>query len=442
MRFPSVQRAVLFLAVLAACPALHANEAELAQRVGGAYKGLFYLNDFSYLQEPGYNDWHLGEDLKQLALGNGVLDIGGQLRLRHHHERGMKGATRFLPGDDNFLLTRLRLFANYQANDWLSLHFETIYADSSGESFPPRVIDENFMDILNGLARIKLTEELSVDLGRHELLYGDQRVISPLDWANTRRTFEGARVRYASGDVKIDGFFTHLVPPRPTMMDEANYDLPFYGIYGTYGGFENATVDSYYLGADNNLTGQSLHTFGGRLKGNVDNLLYDLEGAIQTGKRAGGVTQNGETFVTVGLGRAMPNVTWTPTVWVYYDYASENYNQLFPLAHKYLGFIDAVARRNIEAPNLLFTLKPHERVQFLLWYYHFMSNTAAPVISIGGTPPQNGHKHFGDELDLLVNMKVDDRSSVLFGYSYFWRGDKILNSSDAEFFYMHYLLNF
>jgi len=33
------------------------------------------------------------------------------------------------------------------------------------------------------------------------------------------------------------------------------------------------------------------------------------------------------------------------------------YNHLFPLAHKYLGFIDATARANIESPNLLVTMK-------------------------------------------------------------------------------------
>jgi hypothetical protein len=30
-----------------------------------------------------------------------------------------------------------------------------------------------------------------VRVGRQELLYGSQRLISTLDWANTRRTFQG-----------------------------------------------------------------------------------------------------------------------------------------------------------------------------------------------------------------------------------------------------------
>ncbi len=50
------------------------------------------------------------------------------------------------------------------------------------------------------------------------------------------------------------------------------------------------------------------------------------------------------------------------------------FNDLFPLGHKYLGFIDAVRRQNIEAPNVLLTMKPHAKVDILCWYWHFMAN--------------------------------------------------------------------
>ena len=58
----------------------------------GSHKPLFYDNDFSYLNDPCYKGSCLGDALKQNPLGAcgqfGTLDIGGELRVRYHHEQG------------------------------------------------------------------------------------------------------------------------------------------------------------------------------------------------------------------------------------------------------------------------------------------------------------------------------------------------------------------
>jgi|GEM_PF-6721698 len=53
--------------------------------------------------------------------------------------------------------------------------------------------------------------------------------------------------------------------------------------------------------------------------------------------------------------------------------------------------------------------------------------------SIGNTPPQNGSKDFGDELDVFVRYTIGPRSSVWFGWSRFWRGTTIIGDRDADF---------
>lgn len=51
----------------------------------GAYKGVFYANDFSYLNDPCYDGpSFIGDNLKGLLNGN--LDIGGEARVRYHKE--------------------------------------------------------------------------------------------------------------------------------------------------------------------------------------------------------------------------------------------------------------------------------------------------------------------------------------------------------------------
>ena len=160
-------------------------------------------------------------------------------------------------------------------------------------------------------------------------------------------------------------------------------------------------------------------------------------------------------FATAGIGKKLGDSPSSPTIWLYYDYASGNniggdfnrYNQLFPLAHKYLGFIDAVQRSNIESPNILFTAKPSERSKLLIWYYHLMANQDTDIVpAIGGTPlPQSTtSKDLGDELDIIYTIDVSPRSKLLLGWSHFWIGNKIQTPgrSDADFFYSQWHVNF
>ena len=73
---------------------------------------------------------------------------------------------------------------------------EFIDADSHYENAPARPIDVNRSDMLNLFGDVMVYDGSSgpiwARVGRQELLYGVQRVVSPLDWANTRRTFDGA----------------------------------------------------------------------------------------------------------------------------------------------------------------------------------------------------------------------------------------------------------
>ena len=192
---------------------------------------------------------------------------------------------------------------------------------------------------------------------------------------------------------------------------------------------------------------------GMRINGGIDEWLFEFEGGPQFGRQSGLGLDHEAAFCTCGIGRSLgTQLPWSPTVWLYYDYASGNniggdfnqFNQLFPLAHKYLGFIDAVQRANIESPNILITLKPAEKVSLLCWYWHFMSNQDSDIVpSIGGTPLQStASKDLGDELDLIATYQIDPRSNVLVGWSHFWRGNKILAPKDADFFYTQWELNF
>ena len=51
-------------------------------------------------------------------------------------------------------------------------------------------------------------------LGRQELGFGRQRLVSPLDWANARRTFDGLTLEWLGEDWHTTGFVNRPVKVR------------------------------------------------------------------------------------------------------------------------------------------------------------------------------------------------------------------------------------
>jgi len=230
----------------------------------GSHKTLFYANDFSYLSDKDNTASCLGDNLKDRKVGkHGTLSLGGQIRWRYHSERGLgqqAGFTRFqadvLRGNDEYI---------------------------------ERAIDSNRGDFLNLFADFNLDDRTTVRLGRQELLFGNQRLISPLDWSNTRRRFDGVRTISKFDKFKLDTFYTQFVPVQPTDFDTPNEDLHFWGAYATLTELENKTLDLYYIGLNNNAGPdgfEAVHTFGSRLQGSTANkLLYEFEGSARFDRR-------------------------------------------------------------------------------------------------------------------------------------------------------------
>lgn len=440
--------------------------------VKNAYATVFYGNNFQYLQSPNYDGpYFAGDALKGLL--NGKLDLGGEYRSRYQSEKNHRGLG--ITGlDDQFWLTRTRLFANYRANEYLRFYGEYLYADSAGEDFAPRAIEENRGEAQNLFVDVALLDtgniQMTGRLGRQELILGNERLVSPLDWANTRRTFDGYRLTLSAESTDLDLFYTNPVLRVPETggtneWDSSNNDTRFYGAYLSNRATDLGTLETYYLGFENQPANFSFHTLGSRIVGAKDRLLYEFEGGVQFGDNSNGSTHNAG-FLTAGLGRKLDlqlaGRTWSPTVWGWYDWASgadqppfspgdNGLNHLYPLAHKYLGFMDLFGRRNINDFNLQFITPLTERVSFLFWYHYLYLDEATTPYSVAMTPYNAGtaavSKDLGNEYDLLFTVNVNPRNSMLLGYSYFDVGDYydtpgVLANENAQFLYWQYQVRF
>lgn len=457
----------------AAPPANNDKKKKLTKAAKSAFKGLFYANDFSYLDDPEFaGPFFLGDSLKRLDYGR--LDIGGEYRLRYHNEHNHRGLG-LTGNDDEFLLRRLRLFANYRINDRIRFYGEYLYADSGGEDFNPRPIEENRGEAQNLFFDVKLLDDccgsLTARVGRQELLFGAQRLVSPLDWANTRRTFDGYRLTYKTADVAVDSFYTNPVARVPATggnheWDRADTGQHFFGTYLTRQLGDGHTTDLYYIALDNETLDFSFHTIGSRLVGNRGRLLYELEGGVQFGEDSDG-SGHGAGFVTAGIGRKLDFCVAgrqrQPTIWAWYDWASggdaglispgdNGFHHFFPLAHKYNGFLDLFGRRNLNDVNVQLISPITERVKLILWYHYFFLDQATTPYSVVMTPfnaaNPAGDKELGHEIDLLLNVTLSPRHSCLVGYSFFSAGDYydttagVPTNSDANFLYLQYQTRF
>lgn len=451
------------------------KQADLKKAVGSAYAPLFFNNKFDYINNPLYSDWYPGDALKRMPVGDCMtLDIGGQYRMRQHSERNFRGLG--LTGrDDDFLLHRTRLFANLTYGDHIRVYAEAIDADSNYENFAPRPIEVNRADMLNLFVDFKLfdcdTQSLTARVGRQELLYGSQRLVSPLDWANTRRTFEGLNFLWRGEDWNADFFYVEPVQTDPVHFDSAIDEQEFLGVYATYKAIKDQTIDLFALQYNNASAPKNFQytTLGSRWQGSVDSWLWETEGGVQFGENSDG-SDHSAGYWTLGGGRKFDHC-WKPTLWVYYDWASggdvlgagNGFDHLFPLAHKYLGFMDLFARSNIESPNVQLTFSPREKINMTVWYHYlFLETTGDTPYNVNMTPFKSGNappsSDLGHEIDFTVQYVINPRMDVLFGYSHFFAGDYyklspvgpvapsgtpgVPYAGDASFFYTQFTWNF
>jgi hypothetical protein len=141
-----------------------------------------------------------------------------------------------------------------------------------------------------------------------------------------------------------------------------------------------------------------------------------------------------EHSLTFGLGKRLAEGDKKPTLWAYYDWASgdgtinQGWNQLFPLGHRYNGFMDLFGRKNLHDINLLYTVDATKKLQLLAWYHYFaLANRKQGPYGLnllpfnpGGTV---GSQDLGHEVDLMGTYKLNPRSTVLLGFSQFFAGD-------------------
>jgi hypothetical protein len=393
------------------------------------------------------------------------LTLGGQLREREEYFRSFLFGASVPQESDAYLLSRLRLSADLHISPYLRLFAEEksafalnreLQGGSTSTYVEEYALQNAFADVIFPAA-----DEAKVTLrgGRQEMLLGSQRLVGEPDFGQTRRTYDGGRGLVQIRNWTIDLFGTQPVVPQTDQFNKSSSQNKLFGVYAA-GPIHPVNLDLYWLGVDNaaaSFNGTSgrerRHTLGGRAWGKIGQtgVDFELEGAAQFGTI--GREEIAAWMLTGILGYTAAAVQLSPRIYAEFDYASGDtkkggrvgtFNQLYPAAHSFLGYIDYIGRQNIVSESTGLSISPlHDLTLSVQHYFFWRASDADALYNKSGTVFRAGTgttaRYVGAELDLFASYNFTRHLLGYAGYSHFFAGDFIRRtgpSEDSDFVYL------
>jgi hypothetical protein len=418
------------------------------KRLKAQFKNLRFQENWTALadQEMQTDHWYPG--LKYVELGeqgDWSASFGGQARWQTKWDENRLGPGGSATGSNDYNLLRLRLHGDLRLRDDFRAYVELIHATTHGNEVPPAPIDRNSLDVLNAFVEF-YGDGTSTRIGRTEMEYGAQRLISPLDWGNTRRAFQGGVFQVVNGELTTDVFAVKPVAVDPRGEDDPDHSRWFAGAYSTYALGPGTGVDAYLLllNEDDDViptpgaaTGNmELYTYGARYWAKAGATDWEAEAARQSGDFGGNAIR--ASMLTLRAGQTFDDCPGKPRVGLDFDYASGDedstdtthgtFNQLYPLGHAYFGYLDLVGRQNIIQimPNVVW--QTSETTSFRVSYSDFeLADDDDFLYNAGGGASSPGaalgtSRDVGHEVDLTLTWRppcMAPHGAFLFGYSEF-----------------------
>jgi hypothetical protein len=372
--------------------------------------------------------------------------------------------------DDSWFLNRVRLGMKITPVPYLNIYVQG-QDTREWDSDRPNIIGamgaegDDAFDLRQGYIELGNAKSgFSGKLGRQIFLYGDERLVGPLDWANQSRTFDAIRLRYAAEKWWVEAFASSVVKftdgtfNESDWLDDAMRDQTFSGIYFSTTALGKQTTDFYVFHLDESYAGgdSEFVTLGTRMKstpGAFNGWDYETEMAFQTGDVRG---RDLSSFAGHwGTGYTFASHPWKPRLGVEYNYAGgdsnsqdgdvETFQNLFPTNHKFYGYMDVFSWQNLHNVAVSLSATPSKKLKLQLDYQLFwLADTSDGWYRANGTtlvrPITPGADSFaGSEVDLTVIYKATKNLTFQAGYSHFFAGGYLGDTGaedDADFAYV------
>jgi hypothetical protein len=429
------------------------------------YQKLRYDEDYSYLKDPAKRTdfWDPIKYIPLSASGDTYLSLGGEARLKYELYKNYRWDPN-APDKDGYLLQRYLLSADLHLGGSIRVFGQLQSSLEDGRAGGARGTDENSIDIHQLFADFKLPlgdtggdNDVTLRLGRQEMLYGSQRLISVRDSPNIRRSFDAVRLLTKFGDWHIDAFYSRPVEDDPGAFDDwGDNGTTFWGVYATHPipFLKGANADLYFLDLDRpdaefvQGTGdEHRQSVGTRVFGKAGGLDYNFEGVYQWGSFAGGdilawtlASDTGYTF---------KDAAWTPRVGLRADIISGDtfqsttklgtFNPLFPRG-AYFGEASLIGPANLIDIHPTLDLHVTEDVKVTAdWDIFWRYSDHDGIYDNGGNVirgPDGTAKFIGHQASIGVEWQIERHMTFNACYSHSFAGEYIKESgpgSDVDF---------
>lgn len=391
--------------------------------------------------------------LKHVALGGrAFVTVAGQERARSERVRHLA-----MDGDgasDAFALQRLRVSADLHVGDRLRFFGELRDSRAAGRDLPggARPQDDDRRDAQNAFGELSCCRAgarawAALRVGRQEMIQAKERLVSPGDWTNAPRTFQGVRGLARLGAATADAFTTH-----PVLLDQRRANGPdvatrFSGVVAGAplpgGVVPDAVAQLYAYDLRQRSTtfagvtgGHRRETLGARVAGRAAPwLAYETEGAWQFGTLGAGRVAAwmlaGEATATAARASGRPSASLGIDVASgdrrAGDAASNAFHPLFGSSRAFMGGTDLLGRVNAGAARATLAASPHRRLALRAWAQRVERTSlgdGAYTSANAVLRPADGSRarHVGDEGDLAGTLQLGTHLRLAAGYAHFRPG--------------------
>ncbi|MCF0054763.1 alginate export family protein [Dyadobacter sp. CY356] len=262
-------------------------------------KMLRYDEDYSSLESDTTDNFY--HDLKFSPLSKSrqtYISFGGDVRFQYYHVINDDWGEQ---PDKNYgyVFSRYLGHADFHSGNHFRafLELQSGMANAKASTTPA---DENPLDLHQAFFDVSVLpgqkKNLVFRMGRQELSYGSQRLISVREGPNNRQAFDGIKAMVSQANYKTDLLYTHYVASKKGVFDDGyNKNIKLWGAYNVINKIpflQNADV--YYFGFDKKTNSyddgkgkEMRHSIGTRIWGKDERWRYDLETIYQFGGFAG-----------------------------------------------------------------------------------------------------------------------------------------------------------
>lgn len=392
------------------------------------------------------------------------LRFSGEYRMR---AEGFDGGSFKPDTSDAYALSRLRLNMRVSPTYWMRFQFQAQDAQAFWRNTKPDGPPfEDTIDMRQAYIEFGKAETPAVLLrvGRQELAFGEMRLIGHLNWTNTARSFDAARLTLQHTKYKVDVFAASVVNIREGTANKSSGGNNIHGAYGSITKVvPNATIEPYVFWrlargtkTETGLAGNTDRKvygvrFVGKLPASFD---YNFEAAGQSGSV--GTDDIRAVATHAVLGYTVAGLKKKPRFFAEYNYASgddsvsdglqKTFDQLYPTGHDKLGLSDQVGWRNIHNLRGGAEYKATSKLTLMASYHTWWLASATDALynaagaAVVKVADGSAGRHVGQEADVQMTYTLNATTSIGAGYANLWPGTFLKNATPGKQYRTPYMM--